>query len=59
VVRDALSDDLKERITQAFIGIDDPALLGLLRAAGYERVRPEDYDYAEEQATELDLLTAR
>ena len=59
VVRDALSDDLKERISQAFLDIDDPALLDLLRAGGYERVEPEDYDYVEEQATELDLLTAQ
>ncbi|MDQ4043287.1 MAG: PhnD/SsuA/transferrin family substrate-binding protein, partial [Actinomycetota bacterium] len=58
VVRDALSDELKEQISQAFLDIDDPALLNLLRADGYERVEPEDYDYVEEQATELDLLTA-
>jgi phosphonate transport system substrate-binding protein len=59
VVRDALSDELKEQIAQAFLDIDDPALLNLLRADGYERVEPEDYDYVEEQATELDLLTAQ
>ena len=59
VVRDALSDELKEQISQAFLHIDDPALLDLLRADGYERVEPEDYDYVEEQATELDLLTAQ
>ena len=59
VVRDALSDELKEQISQAFLDIDDPALLNLLRADGYERVEPEDYDYVEEQATELDLLTAQ
>jgi phosphonate transport system substrate-binding protein len=59
VVRDALSNELKEQIAQAFLDIDDPALLNLLRADGYERVEPEDYDYVEEQATELDLLTAQ
>jgi phosphonate transport system substrate-binding protein len=59
VVRDALSNELKEQIAQAFLDIDDPALLDLLRADGYERVEPEDYDYVEEQATELDLLTAQ
>ena len=58
VVRDNLSEDLKEEITQAFLGIEDPVLLDLLRAAGYERVEDEDYDYVEEQARELDLLTA-
>jgi phosphonate transport system substrate-binding protein len=59
VVRDALSDELKEQISQAYLDITDPALLDLLRADGYERVQPEDYDYVEEQATELDLLTAQ
>jgi phosphonate transport system substrate-binding protein len=59
VVRDALSDELKEQISQAYLNITDPALLDLLRADGYERVQPEDYDYVEEQATELDLLTAQ
>ena len=55
----ALSDELKEQIVQAYLDIDELALLDLLRADGYERVEPEDYDYVEEQATELDLLTAQ
>jgi phosphonate transport system substrate-binding protein len=59
VVRNALSDDLKQGIVQAFLGIDDPALLDLLRAQGYEQVDASDYDYVEEQARELDLLTAQ
>ena len=59
VVRNALSDDLKEEITQAYLSIDDPALLGLLRADGYEEVDASDYDYVEEQASELDLLNAQ
>src|SRR5215207_1400091 len=59
VVRSALSEDLKEQIVQAFLDIDNPALLDLLRAEGYERVEPEDYDYVEEKASELDLLTVR
>ncbi len=59
VVRNALSDDLKEEIIQAYLNIDDPALLDLLRADGYEEVDASDYDYVEEQATELDLLTAQ
>ncbi len=58
-VRNALPDDLKMDIAQAFLDIDDPALLDLLRADGYERIEAGDYDYVEEQATELDLLTAR
>jgi phosphonate transport system substrate-binding protein len=59
VVRNALSDDLKQGIVQAFLGIDDPALLDLLRAQGYEQVDASDYDYVEEQAKELDLLAAQ
>lgn len=59
VVREALPEDLKEDIAQAFLNIDDPALLDLLRAQGYERVETGDYDYVEEQARELDLLNAQ
>jgi phosphonate transport system substrate-binding protein len=59
VVRGALPDDLKMDITQAFLDLDDPALLDLLRAEGYERVEAKDYDYVEEQAKELDLLAAQ
>jgi phosphonate transport system substrate-binding protein len=59
VVRSALSDDLKEQITQAFLNIEDPGLLNLLRAQGYQRVDAKDYDYVEEQASELDLLNAQ
>ena len=58
VVRDALPEDLKEEIAQAYLNIEDPTLLDLLRAAGYERVEAEDYDYVEGQARQLDLLTA-
>jgi len=59
VVRGALSDNLKEQIVQAFLDIDDPTLLDLLRAEGYERVEPEDYDHVEEKARKLDLLTTQ
>jgi len=59
VVRGALPDDLKMNITQAFLDLNDPALLDLLRAEGYDRVEAKDYDYVEEQAKEFDLLTAQ
>jgi len=59
VIRNALPDDLKQEVAQAFLDIDDPALLDLLRAEGYERIEAGDYDYVQEQATELELLTAR
>lgn len=58
VVRDALPDELEEEVAQAFLDIEDPELLDLLRAEGYGRVEASDYDYVEEQARELDLLTA-
>ena len=57
VARGALTDDLKEQITEAFLDIEDPTLLDLLRAESYERVEAEDYDFVEEKARELDLLT--
>jgi phosphonate transport system substrate-binding protein len=57
VARGALTDDLKEQIAEAFLDIEDPTLLDLLRAESYERVEAEDYDYVEEKARELDLLT--
>ncbi len=59
VARDALSDDLKEQIAEAFLDLEDQTLLDLLRAESYERVDAEDYDYVEEKARELDLLTAQ
>jgi phosphonate transport system substrate-binding protein len=59
VIRNALPDDLKQEVAQAFLDIDDPALLDLLRAEGYERIEAGDYDYVQEQATELELLTER
>jgi phosphonate transport system substrate-binding protein len=57
VVRDDLPDETEQEITDAFLGIKDPELLDLLRAEGYERVEAGDYDYVEEQARKLDLLT--
>ena len=57
VVRSALPDDLEDRVAEAFLNIEDPELLDLLRAEGYERVEAADYYYVEERARELDLLT--
>lgn len=57
VVRDDLPDDLEGSITDAYLNMEDPELLDLLGAEGYEPVEAEDYDYVEEQARELDLLT--
>ncbi|QIN83579.1 phosphate/phosphite/phosphonate ABC transporter substrate-binding protein [Rubrobacter tropicus] len=56
VVRDALPDKDEQELTDAFLGIEDPELLDLLRAEDYQRVRAGDYDYVEEQARKLDLI---
>jgi phosphonate transport system substrate-binding protein len=56
VVRDALPNQTEEQLTDAFLSIEDPELLDLLRADGYAKVSAEDYDYVEEQARKLDLL---
>jgi phosphonate transport system substrate-binding protein len=55
-VREDMDESLKEDIAEAFIAIDDPDLLDLFRAEGFERVEDSDYDYVDEQARELDLL---
>ncbi|CAN5591836.1 putative selenate ABC transporter substrate-binding protein [soil metagenome] len=57
-VRSDMDDGLKEEIADAFVAIEDPELLDLFRAEGFERVEDSDYDYVDEQARELDLLTA-
>jgi len=56
VVRDALSDKDEQALTDAFLGIEDPKLLDLLRAEDYRKVQASDYDYVEEQARKLDLI---
>lgn len=58
VVRSALPNQTEEDIAQAYLDMEDPKLLDLLRADGYERVRASDYDYVEEQARDLGLLTS-
>ena len=56
VVRDDLSDRDERALTEAYLNMEDPKLLDLLRAEDYEKVRASDYDYVEEQARKLDLL---
>ncbi len=56
VVRDALSDKDEQALIDAFLGIEDPELLDLLRAEDYQKVQASDYDYVEEQARKLDLI---
>ena len=56
VVRDDLSDEDKEALASAYLNMEDPELLDLMRAESYERVDADDYDYTEKQARALDLL---
>ena len=56
VVRDDLADKDERALTEAYLNIEDPELLDLLRAEDYEKVQAADYDYVEEQARKLDLL---
>ena len=56
VVRDALSNKDEQALTDAFLGIENPELLDLLRAEDYQKVEASDYDYVEEQARKLDLI---
>lgn len=56
VVRDDLPDKDERALTDAYLNIEDPKLLDLLRAEDYEKVEAGDYDYVEEQARKLDLI---
>ncbi len=56
VVRDDLPDKDEQALTDAFLDLEDPELLDLLRAEAYQRVQASDYDYVEKQARKLGLL---
>ena len=56
VVRDDLSDEDQEALANAYLDMENPELLDLMRAESYARVSVDDYDYVEKQARALDLL---
>lgn len=56
VVRDSLSDEDRQALLDAYLNMEDPELLDLMRAQSYEQVSAEDYDYTEKQARSLGLL---
>jgi len=56
VIRDAISEKDEQALTDAYLNIEDPELLDLLRAEDYKQVKASDYDYVEKQARKLDLL---
>lgn len=55
-VRAALDPALVDRITNAFLAIDDPDLLTLMRAERYTRVSASDYDELRREAARVGLL---
>jgi len=56
VVRAKLDKKLVDRIIQAFLEINDPELLDLMRAVRYEKIDAGAYDYIEKEASRLGLL---
>jgi phosphonate transport system substrate-binding protein len=57
VGRDALGTETLDAVTQAFLDIDDPALLDLLRATSYVEVDDADYAEVRDLATRLGLIS--
>ncbi|MDP8940519.1 MAG: phosphate/phosphite/phosphonate ABC transporter substrate-binding protein [Actinomycetota bacterium] len=56
VVRDDLPDEDQEALANAYLDMENPELLDLMRAESYARVSADDYDYVEKQARALNLL---
>lgn len=56
VGRTALGAEALDKVRQAFLTLQDPALLDLLRAERYVEVQPSDYDEVRRDATRLGLL---
>jgi phosphonate transport system substrate-binding protein len=56
VMRTALGEPAAARLTEAFLAIEDPDLLDLLRAQRYESVTATDYDEIRDRAPGLGLL---
>jgi phosphonate transport system substrate-binding protein len=56
VVRAALDRGLVERITAAFLAMQDPELLRLMRAERFARVSASDYDTIRSEARRVGLL---
>lgn len=58
VARSAIGRATMGAIVEAFLAIDDPDLLDLLRATAYVRVRAEDYDVMRAEAEAFGILAA-
>jgi phosphonate transport system substrate-binding protein len=58
VARKKLDPALVDRVVDAFLKIDDPELLRLMRAVRYTKVTAADYDEARREAERLGLRKA-
>jgi len=58
IARSAIGRETIDAIIDAFLAIDDPDLLDLLRASSYVRVRAEDYDTMRAEAVAFGILAA-
>ena len=56
MIRDRIDPALEKAIVGAFLAIDDPSLLQLMRADRYARVSDSDYDTIREEAKHFGLL---
>jgi phosphonate transport system substrate-binding protein len=56
VMRTALGEQAAAQLTEAFLAIEDPDLLDLLRARRYQPVVAEDYDEIRQRGAELGLV---
>lgn len=59
VVRDSLDKGLEEKIVQAFLAINEPTLLDLMRAKSFAKVTDANYAEAEQEAKRLGLLNPK
>lgn len=57
VARTELGAEAHDRVSEAFLAIEDASLLDLLRAEDYERVSEQDYGELRARAEDLGLLT--
>ena len=56
VMRTALGEQAAAQLTEAFLAVEDPDLLDLLRARRYQPVVAEDYDEIRQRGAELGLV---
>ena len=55
-VRSDLDADLIQKLRGAFVNLDDPEMLSLLKVEGYEKTTDADFDNIREAATRLGFI---